>query len=66
MLTLKKHGKSVEISYNKWKKERAICLKEEQIAMGYVRLCVAYPREDCQFEVGTECQDALYVNPFKG
>ncbi|GET41038.1 2Fe-2S iron-sulfur cluster-binding protein [Microseira wollei] len=44
----------------------AICLKEEQIAMGYVLLCVAYPLSDCQFEVGTECQDALYVNPFKG
>jgi ferredoxin len=43
----------------------AICLKPEQITMGYVLLCVAYPRSDCQFEVGRECQNALYVNPFK-
>ena len=42
------------------------CLKPDQIAAGYVLLCVAYPRSDCRFEVGIESQSALYPNPFKG
>jgi ferredoxin len=45
---------------------QAKCLTSKQIALGYVLLCIAYPRADCRFEVGAECQDALYVNPFKG
>jgi ferredoxin len=44
---------------------KAVCLKPEQIAMGYVLLCIAYPRSDCLFEVGVESQADLYVNPFK-
>ncbi|MBD2514546.1 2Fe-2S iron-sulfur cluster binding domain-containing protein [Nostoc sp. FACHB-973] len=44
----------------------AIALKSAQEAMGYVLLCIAYPRSDCKFEVGVECQDQLYINPFKG
>jgi len=43
-----------------------LCLKPEQIAAGYVLLCVAYARSDCKFEVGYESQSALYINPFKG
>lgn len=43
---------------------QARCLKPEQIAAGYVLLCVAYPRSDCQFEVGLESQRSLYTNPF--
>lgn len=43
-----------------------VALKPAQEAMGYVLLCIAYPRSDCQFEVGLECQDKLYINPFKG
>jgi ferredoxin len=42
------------------------CLKPDQIAAGYVLLCVAYARSDCRFEVGIESQAALYSNPFKG
>jgi ferredoxin len=42
------------------------CLKPDQIAAGYVLLCVAYARSDCRFEVGIESQTALYPNPFKG
>jgi ferredoxin len=45
---------------------QAIALKPDQEAMGYVLLCIAYPRSDCQFEVGVECQNQLYINPFKG
>ena len=45
---------------------RAIVLKPEQIQKGYVLLCVASPRSDCQFEVGLECQRDLYPNPFRG
>lgn len=44
---------------------QARCLKPEQLAAGYVLLCVAYPRSDCRFEVGLESQTALYRNPFK-
>ena len=43
-----------------------VALKPAQEAMGYVLLCIAHPLSDCVFEVGVECQDALYVNPFKG
>lgn len=44
----------------------AIALKSAHQAMGYVLLCIAYPRSDCKFEVGVECQNELYINPFKG
>lgn len=43
-----------------------VALKPAQEAMGYVLLCIATPRSDCVFEVGVECQDDLYINPFKG
>jgi len=43
----------------------ARCLKPEQIAAGYVLLCIAYAKSDCKFEVGIECQDILYQNPFR-
>lgn len=42
------------------------CLKPPQLAAGFVLLCVAYPRSNCQLEVGRECQDSLYTNPFRG
>jgi ferredoxin len=50
------------------------CLKPDQIAAGYVLLCVAYarfsfreaPPTDCRFEVGIESQAGLYLNPFQG
>lgn len=45
---------------------KGVALKAAQEAMGYVLLCIAYPRSDCKFEVGVECQDELYINPFKG
>lgn len=44
---------------------KAVCLKPEQIDQGYVLLCVALPRSDCQFEVGVESQSGLYLNPFR-
>ncbi|HEY9671802.1 MAG TPA: 2Fe-2S iron-sulfur cluster-binding protein [Waterburya sp.] len=44
---------------------KAVALKPAQEAMGYVLLCVASPCSDCKFEVGVECQDELYINPFK-
>ena len=43
-----------------------LCLKPDQIAAGYVLLCVAFARSDCRLEVGIESQAALYPNPFKG
>lgn len=44
---------------------QARCLKPEQIAAGYVLLCIAYPRSNCQFEVGFHSQKQLYRNPFQ-
>ncbi|WP_341529832.1 2Fe-2S iron-sulfur cluster-binding protein [Nostoc sp. UHCC 0302] len=45
---------------------QAVALKPTQSAMGYVLLCIAHPYSDCKLEVGVECQDELYINPFKG
>ncbi|WP_424098106.1 2Fe-2S iron-sulfur cluster-binding protein [Moorena producens] len=45
---------------------QAVGLKPAHKAMGYVLLCIASPASDCQVEVGVECQDNLYINPFKG
>lgn len=42
------------------------CLKPTQLAAGFVLLCIAYPRSDCRLEVGRECQNSLYINPFRG
>ncbi len=42
-----------------------VALKAKQEAMGFVLLCIAYPRSDCTFTVGLESQEGLYVNPFK-
>jgi len=44
----------------------AIALKPAQAAQGYVLLCIAQPHGDCRFEVGLECQNSLYPNPFRG
>lgn len=45
---------------------KGVALKPAQEELGYVLLCIAYPRSDCKFEVGVESQDELYINPFKG
>ncbi|HYW17938.1 MAG TPA: 2Fe-2S iron-sulfur cluster-binding protein [Nodularia sp. (in: cyanobacteria)] len=50
----------------KVEQSQAVGLKSAQASMGYVLLCIAYPRSDCKFRVGVECQDELYINPFKG
>lgn len=50
----------------KVEQKQAVALKATQEAMGYVLICIAYPRSNCKFEVGFECQDELYINPFKG
>ena len=42
-----------------------VALKPDQIADGYVLLCVARPLQDCVFEVGVESHGTLYRNPFK-
>jgi ferredoxin len=44
----------------------ARCLKPQQVATGYVLLCIAVATSDCKFEVGIESQAALYQNPFRG
>jgi len=43
---------------------KGTALNKRQSALGYVLLCVARPKKDCVFEVGVECHDQLYVNPF--
>ena len=42
-----------------------VALKAKQEELGFVLLCIAYPRADCQFDVGIESQLGLHVNPFK-
>lgn len=42
-----------------------VALKPDQIADGYVLLCVARPQSDCTIDVGVESHDTLYRNPFK-
>jgi ferredoxin len=48
------------------KQSQGVVLKAAQEAMNYVLLGIADPRSDCKFEVGVECQNELYQNPFKG
>lgn len=43
---------------------KGTALNQRQSKMGYVLLCVARPKTDCEFEVGVESHDKLYVNPF--
>ncbi|HEX7082210.1 MAG TPA: 2Fe-2S iron-sulfur cluster-binding protein [Gammaproteobacteria bacterium] len=42
----------------------ATALKKRQSRAGYVLLCVARPRSDCELLVGVESHDELYRNPF--
>lgn len=44
----------------------ATALNRRQSQAGYVLLCVARPRADCELEVGVESHRALYRNPFAG
>ena len=41
-----------------------VALNNRQINDGYVILCVARPVTDCVIEVGVDCHDKLYRNPF--
>ena len=41
-----------------------VALNNRQINDGYVVLCVAKPKTDCEIEIGVECHDKLYRNPF--
>ncbi len=41
-----------------------VALNNRQINDGYVLLCVAKPKTDCEIEIGVESHDKLYRNPF--
>ena len=41
-----------------------IALNNRQINNGYVVLCVARPKTNCEIEIGVESHDKLYRNPF--
>ena len=41
-----------------------VALNNRQINDGYVVLCVAKPKTDCEIEIGVESHDKLYRNPF--
>ena len=41
-----------------------VALNNRQINDGYIVLCVARPKTDCEIEIGVESHDKLYRNPF--
>ena len=41
-----------------------VALNNRQIKNGYVILCVARPKTNCEIEIGVESHDKLYRNPF--
>ena len=41
-----------------------VALNNRQISNGYIILCVAKPKTDCEIEIGVESHDKLYRNPF--
>jgi len=41
-----------------------VALNNRQINDGYVILCVARPKTNCEIEIGVESHDKLYRNPF--
>ena len=41
-----------------------VALNNRQINNGYVVLCVAKPKTNCEIEVGVDSHDKLYRNPF--
>ena len=41
-----------------------VALNNRQINDGYIILCVARPKTDCEIEIGVESHDKLYRNPF--
>lgn len=43
---------------------RGTALNKRQSKAGYVLLCVARPKTNCQLEVGVESHGELYTNPF--
>ena len=40
-------------------------LKDRHLATGYVLLCIAKPRSDCQIQVGSDVQTELVSNPWR-
>ncbi|WP_418886910.1 2Fe-2S iron-sulfur cluster-binding protein [Gloeobacter morelensis] len=44
---------------------RTVALKPEQLAAGFVLLCIAHPLSDCRLQVGPESQWELYRNPWR-
>ena len=41
-----------------------VALNNRQISNGYIIMCVAKPKTDCEIEIGVESHDKLYRNPF--
>lgn len=48
----------------KVRQPNATALNKRQVQAGYILLCVARPVTDCVIEVGVDCHDELYRNPF--
>ena len=43
---------------------KGTALNRRQSQAGYILMCVARPRQDCEVEVGVETHASLYANPF--
>ncbi len=49
----------------KVKQPNGTAINKRQSEEGYILLCVARPQTNCIIDVGVECHDKLYQNPFK-
>ena len=55
---------AAKLVYGEVDQRRQVALNNRQINDGYIILCVARPLSNLILEIGVECHDKLYRNPF--